>query len=58
MKKCKFVLKLKGSQEYLKRIHDGIWFTTDDINSALKWECNTDLSMLKVDEDKYEVFKV
>jgi len=59
MKSSQFVLKLKGTQAYLKSIQDdGIWFTTWDINSALIWECNSDIDELKIDEDKYEIVEI
>jgi len=58
MKSSQFVLKLKGTQTYLKSIRTDIWCTTCDVNSALVWECNSDIDELKIDEDLYEIIEI
>jgi len=50
-----FVLKLKGSESYLKSSEGAVRSYTDDINWAFKWKCNTSIDELKIDEDIYEI---
>jgi len=50
-----FVLKLKGSESYLKSSEGAVKSYTDDINWAFKWKCNTSIDELKIDEDMYEI---
>ena len=50
-----FVLKLKGSESYLKSSEGVSKSYTDDINLAFKWKCNTSIDELKIDEDVYDI---
>ena len=54
-KSFQFVLKLKGSESYLKSSEGAVRSYTDDINWAFKWKCNTSIDELKIDEDIYEI---
>ena len=57
-KSFQFVLKLKGSESYLKSSEGVVRSYTDDINWAFKWKCNTSIDELKIDEDMYEIFVI